>query len=175
MAEHEEQNARFVTVSMADILLDQQLVDQAAEIIKQLKEKAPLNKRVVALEKRLLEIIEQGPQVQLPLAPTDSNWVTLIKEATSLEIKWEITENGLASAKRMVRYSGHNILRLFSAVPGQRGVRKSTRDIELDHLAARMVLSGLPYPGVFVAAVGFLGNTGEFVPLAHSESLVVAP
>ncbi len=174
MAKHDEQEALFVTVSMAEILLDQELVVDAGKVIEQLLEKAPANPRILALDQRLKDILKQGPLVQVPIAPKDSNSVTIEKNDTLLKLEWEVTENGLAFAKRVVRYSGQTILRLFSAVPGPRGVRTSTRDIELDHLSAEMSLLGLPYPGVFVAAVGYLGNTGEFVPLAHSESLMVS-
>jgi len=54
-------------------------------------------------------------------------------------------------------------------------VRTSTLDIEAGLLAARLDLPGLPRPAVYVAAVGFLANTGEFLPLARTEPLTVVP
>ncbi|MCP4606701.1 MAG: hypothetical protein GY847_40370 [Proteobacteria bacterium] len=173
MTDHQAKDPFFVTAAMAEILISQNLAEEARRVTDQLSEREGESPRVIALYERLDEMSKQIDPI--PAEPRGRDSVTVAIEGKTLKVGWEITEDGLALARRKVRYSGHSVLRLFSAVPGPRGVRTSTQDIELELSAASLDLNGLPHPAVHVAAVGFLGNTGEFVPLARSEPLVVSP
>jgi hypothetical protein len=115
-----------------------------------------------------------GEREPNPIAPKDVDFISLKLSLKTLHMAWEVKEESIALAKRKVRYAGQCIVRLFSAVPGPRGVRTSTKDISVDAGAAQIELEGLPCPAVHVAAVGFLSKTGEFVPLAESESVVAS-
>ncbi len=158
---------------MAQILIDQNLFDEARHVIEQLRARDGDDPRIAALGLRLEQISE--PADPVPVDTLGEDDVTVAIEGEALRVAWEITEDGLAMAKRRVRYSGKNIIRLFAAVPGPRGVRTSTLDIEAGLFAARLDLPGLPRPAVYVAAVGFLANTGEFLPLSRTEPLAVVP
>lgn len=158
---------------MAEILLRQNLVDEARLVVEKLLTEDPDNPRVTALADRIENVTGCRTVSQIPVSPKNTDIVSIQEFESSIRIEWGLTEEGLTLAKRKVRYSGRNVLRLFSAVPGPRGVRTSTQDLEIAHMTARLDLSGLPQPAVHVAAVGFLANTGEFVPLAQSEPLMV--
>ena len=174
MTDSSDQGTIFVTVAMAEILLNQNLTDDARTVIDELLHREPDNPRVAALKKRLEEIPGYGSLEEVPMAPADKDTIMLETRNQTVRIEWTATEKGLALARRRVRYSGKTLVRLFSAVRGPRGVRTATRDLAISHLTARLDLNGLPRPAVHVAAVGFLANTGEFVPLARSEPLVVS-
>ena len=100
--------------------------------------------------------------------------VALEVKEDSVWVVWEVTEAGLEMAKRRAKYSGRTIVRVFRAATGPRGVRTSSQDIEANLDAARIELLGLPRHSVCVAAVGFLSNTGQFVPLSITDPVVVA-
>lgn len=172
MTEAREKEPLYVTVAMAEILLSQNLATESARVIGKLQ-KENNSPKVQALAQRLTELNHTPEPV--PLEPANRDAIQLSCEGRTLTIRWEMTKESLAMAKRVVRYSGHKVVRIFSAVPGPRGVRTWTRDITLSHLAARLDLRGLPNPAVHVAAVGYLCNTGQFVPLARSQPLVIAP
>ncbi len=157
---------------MAEILIRQNLLVKAQSVIDRLCEREGQTPQVASLYQRLKEKSKQAGAV--PTEPKGRDSVALEPLDQTLQIEWEITEDGIALARRRARYSGKNILRIFSAVPGPRGVRTSIQDIEVSLLAAKLYLNGLPQPAVYVAAVGFLANTGEFVPLARSEPLSVS-
>jgi len=159
----------FTTAAMAEILLGQELVREAAEIIEQLKRAHPEDPRVRSLEERLFERLSRGETVQTPIPEEGVDRVFLAVERGALAATWELSDEGLAIAKRKVRYSGHAVVRLFTAAVGPRGVRKAIVDLEIKHKAGRMELGGLVRPAVHVAAVGFLGRNGAFVPLARSS------
>ena len=163
----------YVTIAMAEILLGQSLVDEAGRVVEKLRAQHGNDERVKALCERIEAMSKQAEPVAVEPAGKDS--VKLSLEGKSIRARWEVTDNGLALAKNKARYSGHSVLRLFSAVPGPRGVRTSFQDIEVSANSAQMELKGLPCPAVHVAAVGYLSNTGEFVPLAESDIIEVGP
>ncbi len=175
MADPPDKEPVFVTVSMAEILLAQNLVSETEEVVRQLRRSDPDNPRIRALEERLKQVRSAPPVAQQPLPLEGRDTAVLNAGPDAVTLAWELTDEGLALARRRALYSGRSIARLFTAAPGPRGVRTATRDIEIAHPAAKVVLRGLPLPAVHVAAVGFLANTGVFVPLARSESLVVSP
>jgi hypothetical protein len=168
MADPLDARTPFTTAAMAEILLGQELVREASEIIERLRRTDPEDPRVRSLEERLAERLARGETVQIPEPERGADRVALAFDSGALSASWELSDAGLALAKRRVRYSGHAIVRLFTAAVGPRGVRKSLADFELKHKAGRVELRGLPRPAVHVAAVGFLGRNGAFVPLARS-------
>jgi len=161
----------FHTVTMAEILLGQDLITEAAEVLEQLEQENAEDPRVRKLGIRIADRQKAGISDQHPIKESGADMVSLELNERAILITWELTDDGLALAKRRVRFSGNQILRLFTASGGPRGVRKSTRDFELTHRAAIMSLDGAPTPSVHVAAVGFLGLNGAFVPLASSPPL----
>jgi hypothetical protein len=163
----------FTTAAMAEILLGQELVREAAAVIARLERGHPGDPRVVRLRERLRERLALGEAVQLPEPELGADRAALAIADGSLRAVWELSDGGLAIAKRRVRYSGHAVLRLFTAAVGPRGVRKALVDFEIRHRAGRVDLGGLPRPAVHVAAVGFLGRNGAFVPLARSAPISV--
>ncbi len=168
MADPLEAITPFATAAMAEILLGQDLVREAAEIIGRLSRAHPGDPRVACLEERLEERLARGEALQIPEPEEGRDRISLAFEASALCASWELSDAGLAVAKRKVRYSGHAVVRLFTAAVGPRGVRKALADLEIKHKAGRVELRGLPRPAVHVAAVGFLGRNGAFVPLARS-------
>jgi hypothetical protein len=163
----------FVTVAMAEILLDQALVEEARKVIEELRTARGDDPKVLGLVERLEAT--GRPAEPIPVTPLGRDRSSLTEHNGVLTAEWELTEGGLALARRRARYSGVRIIRLFSAAPGPRGVRSATRDTEVALLAGRLELRGLPRPAVHVLAVGFLSHTGQFVPLARSEPLTVRP
>jgi hypothetical protein len=165
----------FATVTLAQILLGQDLLDEARQMIEQLERRRPDDPRVAALAARARRRLEQGEIEQRSAASEGRDRIALALAEGALEISWELTDAGAALGRRIVRYSGHEVVRLFTALAGPRGVRRHSRDIELDHRAGRLELFGVPRGGVFVAALGFRGLNGVFVPLATSVLLVDEP
>jgi hypothetical protein len=161
----------FVTVSMAEILLDQDMIEEAGKMVAQLLKREPNNSRVQALKVRL-DGFTAGESI--PRKPQGIDGISIENLESGLRMVWELTTSSLELVGRQVRYSGCNVIRLFTAAPGPRGVRTTTRDIQIEIPAGQLDLSGLPSPAVFVAAVGFLANTGTFVPLARSIVLAAA-
>jgi len=168
-------DAPFATVTLAQILLGQDLLDEAERMVEQLLARRLDDPRVVALAARVRRRREQGEIVQRPDTPRGTDRIALELDGDALRIGWELTAAGGALARRAVRYSGHEVVRLFTALAGPRGVRRNSRDLELDHRAGRLEPFGVPRGAVFVAAVGFRGLNGAFVPLATSAPLVDAP
>lgn len=173
MVEPTEGGTLFATSQMAEILIEQNLMDEARALIDLMIEKDPTDPRVVSIARRLDEIGAGRDVEQIPAEPTGNTFVSLVESDNALRVSWEVAEQRLTIAKNKVGYSGRAVLRLFSAVFRPRGVRKAFRDIELNHMAASLKLTGLPKPALHLAAVGFLGNTGEFVPVARSTPLDV--
>lgn len=163
----------FPTIAMAEILLGQKMLGDARRIVEDLLSRDPQNSRVLALSKRLKELCREIEPT--PIEPRGRDSVALAKADSTLSVTWELTDQGLELARRKARYSGQPILRLFSAIPGPRGVRTSTRDMEIKLPAASLILPGLPTTAVHVASVGYLANTGEYVPLAQSDPLSYQP
>ena len=60
MAESPDNELMFVTVSMAEILLAQNLVSDTAKVVARLRKIDPNNPRVIALAKRLEEMARAG-------------------------------------------------------------------------------------------------------------------
>jgi hypothetical protein len=158
----------FATVTMAEILLGQDMIAEAAEVIDRLVDERGDDARVVELLERIRERSAQGEVSQDSIARKMVDHIEIESRDGVLRISFELTDQGLAMARRKVRYSGHSIVRLFTASTGPRGVRKNTRDIEILHPAAQFDIHGLPRSSVHVAAIGFLGRNGAFVPLARS-------
>lgn len=175
MGNHPDKELVFVTASMAEILLSQNLVPETEAVIRQLQKSDPGNPRVQALAERLRQIKESPTVEQKTLSAAARDEISLRSEQAELAIRWGLTPEGLRLARAHARYSGRSIVRLFTAAPGPRGVRTGTRDTALQHDAGEMTIRGLPRPAVHVAAVGYLANTGLFVPLARSASLKVMP
>jgi hypothetical protein len=170
----DNQNEIFVTTAMAEILLNQHMLAEARRIIEQLLENEPENPRHVALNHRLHAMVHHGEREPKPIPSSDRDFVILKRRSDTLQMEWELKEESIALAQRKARYAGQNVVRLFSAVPGPRGVRTSTRDITIGVGAAHVEMTGLPCPAVHVAAAGFLSKTGEFIPLAESETVVTS-
>jgi hypothetical protein len=170
----DNQNEIFVTTAMAEILLSQHMLTEARRVIEQLLENEPENPRHIALEHRLQSMVRHGEREPKPIPSRDQDFIALKLSPNTLQMDWELKEESIALAQRKARYAGQNIVRLFSAVPGPRGVRTSTRDITIGVGAAHIEITGLPCPAVHVAATGFLSKTGEFVPLAQSEPIVAS-
>lgn len=168
MTEATNSEIPFFTVAMAEILLDQDMIAEAAEVIDRLVEEQGSDARVLELLQRVRDRLAQGEVSQDSIARKMVDRIEIDSSNGMLRISFEVTDQGLAIARRKVRYSGHSIVRLFTASAGPRGVRKNTRDIEILHPAAQFDIHGLPKSSVHVAAIGFLGRNGAFVPLARS-------
>lgn len=165
----------FETVAMAQILLDQNLLEEAAEMIARLASVGSEDPRTGILLARLREMSGTLVEQRRAEARRGIDFVELRRDEVDLEATWELTDEGLAIARRRVRFSGTPILRLFTAAAGPRGVRKTYNDLELEELMASRPLPGLPRPAVHVAAVGFLGRNGAFVPLASCAPVSTDP
>ncbi|MBN2802157.1 MAG: tetratricopeptide repeat protein [Deltaproteobacteria bacterium] len=163
-----ENESTFVTVAMAEILLTQNQLDKAEEMINTLYKISPDDERVILLKERLALKKSSDNEVFNKNTPLEKDSVALSLNSDSLLVDFELTDEGLAIAKRAVRYSGRAILRLFTAAPGPRGVRTSIRDFELTETCASFKVAGIPQKGVFAASVGFLGHSGLFVPMARA-------
>ena len=168
MTEATNSEIPFFTVAMAEILLGQDMIAEAAEVIDRLVEERGSDARVLELMQRVRDRLAQGEVSQDSIARKMVDRIEIDSSDGMLRISFEVTDQGLSIARRKVRYSGHSIVRLFTASTGPRGVRKNTRDIEILHPAAQFDIHGLPKSSVHVAAIGFLGRNGAFVPLARS-------
>ncbi len=169
----EKQEELYVTVSMAEILLAQNMVQEAGRVIAKLKKTEPDNPRIAELATRLEEMKELKSSI-IPSPPSCGiDRVFLFVINSGLGVEWELTETGLAIAKRAAKYSGRPVVRLFTATAGPRGVRTQLRDLDLPSLIGSTVVPGMPRSSVHVAAVGYLANTGLFVSSAQSASLKV--
>jgi hypothetical protein len=126
---------------------------------------------VADLRQRLERRSRLGEIEQAQVTAAGEDRVILELDDQGLQVTWELTADGLAIARRAVRYSGRPIVRLFTAVAGPRGVRTGTRDIELDLEAGQIALPDVPLPAVYTAAVGFLGQNGAFLPLSRSATV----
>lgn len=175
MIERPDNDLVFATVSMAEILLAQNLVSETAKVVARLQKIDPANPRVIALAKRLKEMEKAGSAGAVAIEARGVDYVALERKDGPLLLRWELTGEGLAIAKAAARFSGTRVLRLFTAQPGPRGVRTASRDIGVTHAAGEMLCYGLPETAVHVGAIGYLANTGVFVPLARSEPCVVRP
>ncbi|MBN2341804.1 MAG: hypothetical protein JXX29_10660 [Deltaproteobacteria bacterium] len=158
----------FTTVAMAEILMVQDLIKEASEVISRLEQQHPDDERVKALRKRMSEKMGLGMPEQHPSAARGIDRIELFFTEGSLCMEWELTDEGLALAKRVVRYSGHTIIRLFTAAPGPRGVRTTIQDIAIELAVGQQEISGTATGAVFTAAIGFLGRNGAFVPMARA-------
>lgn len=161
----------FATVAMAEILLAQDLWQEAQAVLDVLLEQQPADPRVVDLRQRLEQRSRLGDIEQEPVTAAGEDRIALELDDKGLRVTWELTAGGLEIARRAVRYSGRSIVRLFTAIAGPRGVRTGIRDIELDLEAGWIALPGVPLPAVYTAAVGFLCRNGVFVPLSRSETV----
>ncbi len=169
MSDRSGSDHTFDTVAMAQILLDQNMLEEAASMVRRIVRERPDDPRTAALEDRLRLKLSQGEEVQIPVEEEGRDGMDLVIDGSSVRATWELTDKGLGIARRQVRYSGHIVMRMFSAYVGPRGVRKTVRDTEVLHRAATMEVTGLLAPSVHVAAIGFLGRNGAFVPLARSH------
>jgi hypothetical protein len=172
MPEHPDKDLIFVTVSMAEILLAQNLVEETRAVVVQLLKSDPQNPRVKALAERLRQVMKATDDTPTAIPPQGRDYITLEWDG-ALRLRWELTRDGLDIAKAEVRYLGNPNVRLFTAQPGPRGVRTASLDIEAEPPAGEHSRPGLPVPAVHVAAAGFLARTGRFLPLARSEPLLV--
>jgi len=175
MKEGGNARAPFATVAMAEILLAQDLWQEAAEVVDALAARDPADPRVLDLRRRLGLRSSRGELQPQAVEALGRDRVSLEPTDAGLRLTWELTAAGLELARRVVRYSGLRIVRLFTAIAGPRGVRTGTRDIEISLPAGRLELPGMPSAAVYVAAVGFRGHSGVFVPLARSETVGGAP
>lgn len=158
---------------MAEILLSQNLLEQARRVVEELIATDPKNPRIPELARRIEELAQRSGHETVPLEPIGKDSIYLELSGGSVRVYWELTERGLVLARNKAIYSGTPIVRLFTAALGPRGVRTGSRDHEIDKLCARRDFFGMPRPAAHVAAVGFLANTGEFVPMAQSSVLKV--
>ena len=163
----------FNTVSMAEILLSQNLVQETQKVIADLKDKNKSDPTIVTLEKRVESLSQTTEPIARPQPARGFDRIDISCAKRVLTIEFELTEHSLLGAKKVARYSGYEIIRLFTASPGPRGVRTNTRDIKIPSHAAVLEIRGLPFKAVHVAAIGFLAHTGFFVPVARSSPLVI--
>ena len=163
----------FDTVAAAEILLAQDQLGPAREMTERLAAARPDDDRVAALHERVEARTASGPIVQLSARERGLDRVSLRAAESGVDAEFELTDAGLAVARRTAVYSGASVLRLFTVVAGPRGVRKRTRDIELERRCGRLRVVGTPRPAVHVAAVGHLARSGVFVPVATSAPLEV--
>lgn len=173
MADSSDDDRVFATAAMAEILLSQNLLDQARQVVDELGETEPENPRIPELKRRIEELAHRSGHDTAVLEPIGRDSISLELSDGALRVYWELTEKGLGLARHKAKYSGVPIVRLFTASVGPRGVRTGSRDHEIDKLCARRDFYGMPRPATHVAAVGFLANTGEFVPMARSDVLTV--
>jgi hypothetical protein len=159
----------FATYAMVEILLGQNLFQDAAKVLRQLERTHGHTPYIQDLKARIKLL--SHPPLPVAIEHQGENRVRLTDLDSHMHIEWELTGEGLEMAHRIAKYSGRAIVRLFTAAPGRRGVRTSYQDWDAAPLAAELMLVGLPRPAVFVAAAGFLCNTGEFVPLCRTESI----
>lgn len=157
---------------MVEILLRQHLLYDARLVLDQLKAREGETPELCSLYIRLDAMAKQTEPIAV--APLGSDRVHLSDVDPCLRIEWEVTDMGLDIARRAAKYSGKTIVRLFSAFLGPRGVRTSSRDIDAIQAAARIDIAGLVRPAVHVAAAGFLCNTGEFIPIARTDPLIIS-
>jgi hypothetical protein len=165
----------YTTAAMAEILLSQDMLRDAEAVIATLEKEHPGDQRVQLLRQRLNDRQGGGEPVQRPEEPMGTDRLTMALDRTQLQVSWELSDDGLALARRQVRYSGQTILRLFIAQPGPRGVRTLTRDFDLAHHCGSCTFSGMPALAAFTAAIGFLGRNGHFVPMARAVPVVAVP
>ena len=168
MSENDSSDVPFTTVAMAEILMVQDLVKEASEVIARLEIQHPDDERVRELRKRMSQKMGLGLKPQVPATASHLDRIMLQFKEDILHIEWELTPSGLDLAKRTVRYSGNSIIRLFSAAPGPRGVRTTVRDLFLELNVGSQEISGTARGAVHTAAVGFLGRNGAFVPMARA-------
>ncbi|MBN2525920.1 MAG: hypothetical protein JXR76_05955 [Deltaproteobacteria bacterium] len=171
MSDQDSSGLPFTTVAMAEILMVQDLVKEASEVIAKLEKQHPGDERVEALRIRMSQKMGLGLKSQAPVPPRGRDRIELSFLNDALHIEWELTKDGLDLAKRTVRYSGQTIIRLFSAAPGPRGVRTSIKDLFLEMEIGQQDISGTQMGAVHTAAVGFLGRNGAFVPMARALSV----
>lgn len=172
MSKDDKRSVPFTTVAMAEILLVQDLIQEASTVIDGLEKKHPNDPRVAALRMRMRERMGKGEAIQTPVEPRGLDRLVLNLVDQGIVMEWELTDDSLALAKRKVRYSGVSIVRLFTAAVGPRGVRTTSRDFEVISSVAQLMVSGIPFPAVHTAAIGFLGHSGLFVPMARSPLVV---
>jgi hypothetical protein len=153
---------------MAEILLAQDLWQDAAFVVEQIGARSPDDPRLDLLRRRIEERAALGEIDETPLPATGEDRMSLATDGRGLVLSWELTRNGIEIARRAARFSGRRIVRLFTAAVGPRGVRTGTRDIEVSLDAGQLVLKGVVDRAVHVAAAGFLARSGVFVPLARS-------
>ena len=173
MTEPTRKAPHFVTISMGEILLAQNMLSETRKVVAHLLEREPDNPRVQALSKRLHEVEtgEMSKQMQIPREGIDR--VLLAAKENAVNIVFEVTEKGMAIAKKTARYSGRAVVRIFTAAPGPRGVRTVSRDIDVEAGAGAIPIFGMQRPAVHVASVGYLANTGTFVSLAQTARPLV--
>lgn len=171
MSEVERLSPLFATVAMAEILLAQDLWRDAAAVVESLLEREPSNPRVIDLRRRLELRATKDEIVEIPVAAKGEDRVDLRIVDGGLQVTWELTDRGLEVAKNVVRYSGRRNVRVFTALAGPRGVRTGIRDMEIGLGTGQISLVGVPLSAVYVAAVGYLGKNGVFVPLARSQAI----
>jgi len=163
----DEPTPTFATLAMAEILLGQELLAEAREVLAEVARVSPDEPRLAALGLRCDELARQsGELVGIALEGRDRVLLSLVDG--TLAVEWEATAAGLELARRVARYSGQTTVRIFSAALGPRGVRCTVKDVPARRDAGRIRLAGLARPAVHVAAVGFLAHSGRFVPLAGS-------
>ena len=175
MTERSGDKDMFATAAMAEILLAQGLLDEARAAIDEAAGQTPDDPRIAQLRSRLALLVAVGEDGgQRSEKPRGMDRIDLLEdEGGTVTVHWEITDDGRELARRRARFSGVDILRLFTAAPGPRGVRTTTRDTALEFPTGNLKMVGLPGPATHVCAIGFLANTGEFVPLARSVALSV--
>lgn len=173
MNDSSNENQIFATVSMAEILLAQNMLLETRMVVEELLKSDPHNPRIIALFDRLQEVEKGELPKPVALAEMGMERIELSQDNRAMKIAFEITEKGMTIAKRSARYMGRPVVRIFTASPGPRGVRTVTRDIDVSIGAAAFNLFGMQRPAVHVAAVGYLANTGVFVAMSRTQKPLV--
>ena len=162
---------RLATVTMASIFAEQGLETEAAQLCRAVLARKPHEPRASRLLRRL-ERSEAAGRL-LPAGQGGSHVALWWQGPTVLFAAWQVEREPGDIDGRAARLAGAGatrVLRLFSAWRDATGVRQQVRDEPVDGLRGQMFLEEVPAGATHRAAVGWLGETGNFLPLCSSPA-----
>ncbi len=160
----------FVTLTMAEILMDQGRWAQALEIARRVHERAPDDPSAAYLVSFLDPIVSSRMEAaQAGPDETPASGVRLVLGDHGGSLLWRLDEPSLASSSRSRAGAGSRLAaRLFWVSKGARGPTRRTKDLFIDGPSGRLELGPLPRNRTYGAAVGWLGARGAFIAVAHA-------